>query len=73
MLVVSASAFSLEHREAWCSEHLRRLLREVVPTLAEQIEPHFRQVIGSRQPLVEQEVQGATPADPDLEREFLAS
>jgi PAS domain S-box-containing protein len=55
------------------AEHLRRPIRDVLPTLADQIEPHFRQVIGSGQPLVEQEVHGVTPAEPNLQRYFLAS
>jgi PAS domain S-box-containing protein len=55
------------------SEHLRRPIRDVLPALAEQIEPHYRRVISSGQPLVEQEVHGVTPARPDLQRDFLVS
>jgi PAS domain S-box-containing protein len=55
------------------SEHNGRSIREVVPTLADKIEPLYRQVISSREPLVEQEIHGATPAEPNLERDFLVS
>ena len=55
------------------SEHIGRPIREVVPTLADKVEPLYRQVISSGVPVVEQEIQGATPAEPNLERDFLVS
>jgi PAS domain S-box-containing protein len=58
---------------ATVAEHLGRPIRDVLPTLADQIEPHYRQVLSSGQPLVEQEFHGVIPAQPDLPRDFLAS
>jgi signal transduction histidine kinase/integral membrane sensor domain MASE1/CheY-like chemotaxis protein len=55
------------------AEHIGRPIRDVLPTLADQVEPPYRQVIASGQPLVEQEIHGTTPAQPGLERDFLAS
>ena len=55
------------------SEHIGRPIREVVPTVADKIEPLYRQVISSGEPVVEQEIHGATCAEPNLERDFLVS
>src|SRR5262245_6256551 len=55
------------------SEHIGRPIRDVVPTMAEKIEPLYHQVISSGQPMVEQEIHGATRAEPNLERDFLLS
>ena len=55
------------------SEHIGRPIREVVPTVADKIEPLYRQVISSGQPVVEQEIHGATRAEPNRERDFLVS
>ncbi len=55
------------------SKHINRPVREVVPTLADKIEPLYRQVIFSGEPVVEQEVHGAMPAEPNVERDFLFS
>ena len=42
------------------SQHIGRTFREVLPEWAAQIEPVFRQVMESRQPLLNQEVSGET-------------
>jgi PAS domain S-box-containing protein len=55
------------------SDHLGRTLREVVPDLADAVEPLHRQVIRSGQPAVGLEITGTTPADPGVPHHFLAS
>jgi PAS domain S-box-containing protein len=56
------------------SEHIGRPIREVVPpALADKIEPLYRQVISTGEPVVEQEIHGATSAEPNLGRDFQVS
>jgi PAS domain S-box-containing protein len=55
------------------AEHIGRTLREVIPDLAEQVEASYRRVLDSGEPVVNAEVWGATPADPDRERCWLVS
>ena len=55
------------------SEHIGRTLREVIPEVAEKIEPFYRQVIETGAPVLELEVSGTTPADPSGEKVCIVS
>jgi PAS domain S-box-containing protein len=54
-------------------EHLGRHIRDITPHLAESVEPLFHEVISSGQPIVEREIHGLTPAEPNVGRDFLVS
>lgn len=54
-------------------DHIGRTLREVVPEIAELVEPTYRRVIETGEPILDIEVRGTTPADPTRERCWLAS
>jgi signal transduction histidine kinase len=53
--------------------HLGRPLAEVLPQLAPTLEPLFRRVLETGEPLLDQEVTGETPAAPGVQRHWLAS
>jgi hypothetical protein len=53
------------------SEHLGRTVREALSQLADQLEPLYRQVIESRQPILNLEVHATTPAQPEVEQDWL--
>jgi PAS domain S-box-containing protein len=55
------------------SEHFGRSLREILPELADCVEPFYDQVLRTGQPLVGVEIRGATPAAPGHVRDWLAS
>ncbi|GAB4368895.1 MAG: hypothetical protein Kow00121_08370 [Elainellaceae cyanobacterium] len=55
------------------AEHLGKTVREVVPDLADAQEPLFRQVLETRQPILNVEIYGKTSAQPDKERAWLVS
>ncbi|MFM2313754.1 MAG: hypothetical protein RLZZ04_3030 [Cyanobacteriota bacterium] len=55
------------------SEHLGRTLREILPELADLQEPIFEQVFQTGEPILDVEVKGTTPAQPEVERHWLAS
>ena len=55
------------------ADHLGHTVRELLPELAPTVEPLFRQVIETRQPIVNLEVQGETPLSPGVQRDWLAS
>ncbi len=48
-----------------------RTLREVIPELAPKVEPLYRRVLETGEPIVGQEVEGETPAWPDQTRHWL--
>jgi PAS domain S-box-containing protein len=50
-----------------------RTVREVVPDIADKIEPIYRKVMGSSQPLLNHAVSGTTPAQPGVTRHWLCS
>lgn len=54
-------------------DHAGRAIREILPSLADLAEPLLRQVIDSKEPVVDLELSGPTPADPEADRHFLAS
>ncbi|HEY9659109.1 MAG TPA: ATP-binding protein, partial [Allocoleopsis sp.] len=55
------------------SEHLGHTLREVLPELADTIEPLHRHVIQTGEPILNVEVRGTTKAQPEVERDWIAS
>ncbi len=54
------------------ADHLGRALREVVPALADGLEPIFRQVIATGDEVRNLMLRSATPAQPGVERYWLA-
>ena len=54
-------------------EHLGRNIRELVPELADQAEPMFLQVLESGNAIFDVEVHGTTPAEPEVERDWVVS
>ncbi|MBW4420324.1 MAG: PAS domain S-box protein [Myxacorys californica WJT36-NPBG1] len=55
------------------SEHIGRTFREVLPELADSIEPLFRHVIETGEPILDLEVVGTNCAQPGVERVWLSS
>jgi PAS domain S-box-containing protein len=53
------------------SDHLGRTLREILPDLADQLEPLYRQVIESGEPILNLEVEGTNCAQPGVLRQWL--
>jgi two-component system, LuxR family, sensor kinase FixL len=53
--------------------HLGRTVREVLPHLADTIEPLYRRVIETGQPLMDVEIHGMTASRPGIERNWLVS
>jgi PAS domain S-box-containing protein len=55
------------------SEHIGRQMRELIPDVAAKVEPAYRRVFETGEPIVDMEVRGTTSAEPDGERYWLAS
>ncbi len=55
------------------SDHIGHTVREVLPEFADRLEPLLRGVIKSKQPVIDVETHGSTPAQPDVRREWLTS
>ncbi|NDJ18631.1 PAS domain S-box protein [Myxacorys almedinensis] len=55
------------------SEHIGRSFREVLPELADHVEPLFRQVIATGEPIIDLEVWGTNRAQPGIARAWLSS
>ena len=55
------------------ADHIGRALREIVPEIADTMEPVYRRVIQSGEPVLNVAATGATPADPKTTRHFSAS
>jgi PAS domain S-box-containing protein len=53
--------------------HLGRTVRQALPHLADTVEPIFRRVIATGQPVVDTEIQGETAGRPGEERSWLVS
>ena len=53
--------------------HLGRTVRQVLPHLADTIEPLYRRVIETGQPVVDVEIRGLTASQPGIERSWLVS
>ena len=54
-------------------EHLGHTLREVLPAMAEVLEPVMRRALSTGEPVLDVELSGETPADPGRQRHWLAS
>lgn len=54
-------------------EHLGKTVREVLPAMAPLLEPLFQNVIATRQPILNREISGETPAQPGKLRWWMAS
>jgi PAS domain S-box-containing protein len=52
--------------------YIGRTLREVVPSVADTVEPLYRRVIETGGPVLRIEIHGTTPAQPCIERDWLA-
>nr|MCU0537170.1 PAS domain S-box protein [Hydrococcus sp. Prado102] len=55
------------------SEHIGRTLREIIPEMADDLEPLYRQVIESGEPILNLEVSGTNRAQPGVVRDWLVS
>jgi PAS domain S-box-containing protein len=55
------------------SEHLGRTVRDILPELAEVQEPIFEQICQTGIPILDIEVQGTTPAQPEVQRHWVVS
>lgn len=55
------------------ADHLGRNTFEVVPQLAQQLEPMFRQVLTTGEPVLNVEISGETSAQPGVQRTWLES
>ncbi|MFQ5931689.1 MAG: PAS domain S-box protein, partial [Nitrospiraceae bacterium] len=55
------------------AEHIGRTLREVIPEIAQQVEPMYRGVLDTGRPVLNVEVRGMTPAEPGVEKYWLTS
>uniref|UniRef100_UPI00286CEC09 PAS domain-containing protein n=1 Tax=Chamaesiphon sp. OTE_8_metabat_110 TaxID=2964696 RepID=UPI00286CEC09 len=53
--------------------HIGQTLRELLPELADDVEPIYRQVIESGEPIVDLEVSGTNPAQPGVVRSWISS
>lgn len=53
------------------SEHIGRTLREVLPEMADDLEPLYHQVIASGTPILNLEVKGTIGSQPGVERHWL--
>jgi PAS domain S-box-containing protein len=53
------------------AEHIERTIREVLPELADQLEPLYRQVMESGEPILDLELSGIVPSQPGVERHWL--
>lgn len=53
------------------SEHLERTLREILPEMADHLEPLYRQVIDSGEPILNLEVEDTNRAQPGVLRHWL--
>ena len=54
-------------------QHLGRPVHDILPELAEDVEPRLRRVLKTGEPLLDQEVHGETRATPGLRRSWLSS
>lgn len=54
-------------------EHIGRRLREIVPNLADTVEPLYRRVFDTGVPATDVEIAGTTRAQPGMQRDWLAS
>lgn len=55
------------------AEHISRSVQEVLPALAPTLMPMHRRILETGQPMLNIDVHGTTPAEPDVEKDWLAS
>jgi PAS domain S-box-containing protein len=55
------------------SEHIGRTLEDIIPGLTSRIEPIYRQVIESGDPILNFEIHGITPGEPEVPHHWLVS
>ena len=55
------------------SEHIGKTLRDIIPDLTPRIEPVYRQVIESGEPILNFEIYGSTPGEPEVAHHWLIS
>ena len=55
------------------AEHIGRAIREVLPEISHMVEPAYRRVIETGEPVLDSEVHGTTPAEPGVPKYWLAS
>ena len=55
------------------AEHLGKTVREVVPNLADDVEPVMRRILETGEPVVDLEIRGETAAQPGVERVWKAN
>jgi two-component system, cell cycle sensor histidine kinase and response regulator CckA len=55
------------------ARHLGRTVRDVLPDLADELEPLFSRVLDTGQPILRREIHGTTPGQQGVERDWLAS
>lgn len=53
------------------ASHIGKTVREVLPQVADLTDPLIEQVIASGQPMLNVELSGATPAEPDVQRTWV--
>lgn len=68
---VRVNQFLAEVNGLLVSDHIGRTVKELLPELGEAQEPFFQEVIASGKPLLNVEIHGATPAQPEVERDWL--
>lgn len=54
-------------------EHIGRTIREIVSDLADEVEPYYRCVMDSGEPVLNVEIHGSTLAEPGRERDWLVN
>ncbi|MGY3451960.1 PAS domain-containing protein [Bradyrhizobium sp. USDA 4353] len=51
--------------------HIGKTVREIVPTLADEVERIASRIFETGEPVIDLEISGATPAQPDVERHWI--
>lgn len=54
-------------------EHIGKTIREILPNLADVIEPLYQQVLNTGQPILNREVRGEVPSQPGIPRYWIVS
>ena len=54
-------------------DHIGKTIHEVIPKLAEKVEPAFRHILETGEPVIETELVGETPSQPGVTRTWLES
>ncbi|MGA8141156.1 MAG: PAS domain-containing protein [Desulfobaccales bacterium] len=54
-------------------EHIGRTIREIIPEMASRIEPFYRRVFESGEPILDVETSGTLQAEPEVERSWRCS